>query len=154
MVLCRDFLHHCELIRPHAACSNIVDFTHLHEIVQRFHCLLDWCMRIESVYLKQVQVIGVQSLQAGIHSAENGCPRKTSLVHVVLRLSNPLSIHDAPDVRCFAYVAVTLGQDDELVAWDVEFLDCLGDYLFADAIGVDLRKQSASPRQYNNFHLH
>ena len=93
-MLFRNVLHLLELIRPHGARTNISDFPRLHKIMEGFHRLLWLYCGVVSMDLQQVDVVGVQSLQACIYGIEDGLPRQTSLIDVVfgvlqLRVSEP-----------------------------------------------------------------
>ena len=85
MLLC-SILQLLELIGPHGACTNVSDLAGLDEIVQSFHSLLWLHSWVVAVDLEQVDVVGVQALQACIHGIEDGLSRKATLVDVVFRV--------------------------------------------------------------------
>ena len=106
--------------------------------MQSLHRLLNRRIGIEPMNLQQIHIIRPQTLQARIHSIENGPTAQTAVIHIVFALRNLLPIHDTPDVRRLAHVTVAFAEDDELVPGNVELLDRLADDLFAYAVAVDV----------------
>ena len=56
-------LHLGELPSPHRRRADVACFAGLDHVVQRFHCLVNWSVRIEAVNLVQVDVVGVEAGQ-------------------------------------------------------------------------------------------
>lgn len=70
--MCLRELHQGELVGVHGAGANIAGFARPHDIVEGFHSLLDWGMRVNTMDLKDVDVVGLKTVQAAIHSTEDG----------------------------------------------------------------------------------
>lgn len=54
-------LHARELCSPHAACADISHLTAANQVVESFHCLFDWCIGVETVDLKEVDVVNIET---------------------------------------------------------------------------------------------
>ena len=74
-VLFRDELHTSKLIRPHRACSDVMNLASLHEVVKRFHGLFRGYRGIVSMDLEKVNVIGSQTLERSIDSFKDCAAR-------------------------------------------------------------------------------
>jgi len=92
--------------------------------VKCLHGLLDRSVGVESVDLKKVDVIGIETFQASVHGAEDGTTRKTALVDVVLAFCQ---IGVNPDAWLFTKCCETFRENHHLLARDVVFLECLAD---------------------------
>ena len=84
MVAFGGALHFCKLPREHARGSDVTHATAAHDIVQRLHRFFDRRVRIETVNLIQIQVIGAQTFQARIDCRKNVLPRESLLVRAIL----------------------------------------------------------------------
>ena len=58
------------------------------------------------------------------------------LVHIVLARIDHMRIEHPPDTWLFSYSAEAFAKNNQLVARDVVFLDCLANDLLRHAIGV------------------
>lgn len=82
------------------------------------------------MYLKQVDVRNIQSLQACIDSIEDSSAAQTTLLEVVLRLSQLRSILVDIDCRCLAKRGEALGKNDDFLAGNIVFLERFANDLF------------------------
>ena len=88
--------------------------------MQGFHCLLDRHTGVEPVDLQEVQIVGAQTLQAGVDGAENRLAREAALIHVVFARLHLGGVADVDHAGLFANGAEAFREDDEFVAWDVD----------------------------------
>lgn len=106
--------------------------------MQRLHGLLYRDCPIKAMDLQQVDVTCAQALQTRVYGVEDGRPAQTALVDVVFALPDLFGVLDMRDGRFFADNAKAFGQQDQLLARDLVFLDGRADQLFGDAVGVDV----------------
>lgn len=83
-VLLSDKLHLSELHSPHAAGTDVPDFSALDEVVQRLHGLLDRYVDVETVDLQEIDVLEVQTLERCVDGVEDGLAGEADVVGVVL----------------------------------------------------------------------
>ncbi|KAG9868737.1 hypothetical protein KCU77_g10, partial [Aureobasidium melanogenum] len=51
-----------QLVSTHGGSPNVANLARLDDIMESFHCLLDWGVWVEAMDLKQIDVVEVQSL--------------------------------------------------------------------------------------------
>jgi hypothetical protein len=106
--------------------------------MQRLHCLLNWGIRVESVDLQQVDVVGIKALERSIYSVEDSLARQTTLVCVVPELRQLLPILNGPQPWVLACVTEAFCKDNKLVARKLVLLNRFANDLFRDTIGVNI----------------
>jgi hypothetical protein len=129
-------LHLRKLYSPHGACADVVHLAGPDQIVQRLHCLLNRGMRIESMDLQKIDVVGIEAPERSMDLIEDGLAREPTLVCVVSKLRQLLAILDCPQTWVFTSVTVALCEDDELVARQLVLVDRFANDLFRDTVGV------------------
>ena len=156
-VLFGDELHGGKLVGPHGACTDVVHFSHLNEVVQRFHCFGGGDGRVVAVDLEDVDVVSPETFEGGVDGFHDGAAGetcwarvsdqvlvkdqtkvriRTPSIDVVFTLCHLLLVKEVEDAFVFWHGTEDLAQDDELLPWYVELLDCLANNLLIGTAGV------------------
>jgi hypothetical protein len=56
---------------PHGRRTDVSDLAGPDNVVECFHGLFDWCVRIETVDLQQIHVREVKAFETGVDALEN-----------------------------------------------------------------------------------
>lgn len=133
----RRKLHSRKLVRPHAAGTNVPNLPTLNKIMESLHRFLDRHSLVKAMDLEKIDVICIEAFERRIDRGEDTLAGETSLVDIVHRLVDVLESHYLSAVT-FADSTAALGADDQLMARDVVFLDCLCDDLLRLTVAVDI----------------
>lgn len=72
-------------------------------------------------------------------SINRECKTLTAVIHIILALRDPLSVHYGSRTRVLSNIAVAFTEDDNLVTRNIVHFDGFPDDALADAVRVDVR---------------
>lgn len=155
-------LHSSELRCPHTRSTDVSYFSGLYEIMERFHSLFDWGVRVKAMNLEEIKVVGVQALEGSIDrgkdritgesldtislclQTEDKCTQLwaigiiTVLVDVVLVWTDFIHISNASHTRLLAHWKEAFGEKYHLMARNVIFLQGFSDDFLRSAVRIDV----------------